>query len=422
MTTTAPRPNRAARRAAAKRSPRLRRRALAGLAGAALSVAGLIGGAGTASATTLSEANVPPGAPTLSDAGYWMATPSGLVGSFGGTGSYGELPVVPAHPVVGMAGTPDGHGYWEVASDGGVFTMGDAGFYGSTGGSPPASPVTGMMAAPGGGGYWLYGSDGSVYAFGDATPRGSGTASLPAGQSVVGAAVGTGTGTPGGSFPDVPAPTIGAASYPAGATGYDISWPQCGGAYPPPSQVAVVGVNDGFSFSTNPCMASEASWGGQSLSLYINLDSPEGSDSSAWSNGPAGTCAAGDLECESYNWGYNAAQSSVATATGDHLKASMWWLDVETGNYWSPSTAANDQVVAGAIAALRADGLTVSIYSTGYQWGQIAGAYVPGVPVWYPTGTSTSNPGAWCSATSFAGGPVKLVQDAAGSYDGDYSC
>ncbi len=34
-------------------------------------------------------------------------------------------------PVVGMAATPDGQGYWLVASDGGVFSFGDAGFHGS---------------------------------------------------------------------------------------------------------------------------------------------------------------------------------------------------------------------------------------------------------------------------------------------------
>ncbi len=31
-----------------------------------------------------------------------------------------------------MAATPDGGGYWLVASDGGVFAYGDAGFYGSS--------------------------------------------------------------------------------------------------------------------------------------------------------------------------------------------------------------------------------------------------------------------------------------------------
>ena len=30
-------------------------------------------------------------------------------------------------PVVGMASTPDGAGYWLVAADGGIFAFGDAG-------------------------------------------------------------------------------------------------------------------------------------------------------------------------------------------------------------------------------------------------------------------------------------------------------
>ena len=36
-------------------------------------------------------------------------------------------------PIVGIAATPDGGGYWLVAADGGVFSFGDAHFYGSTG-------------------------------------------------------------------------------------------------------------------------------------------------------------------------------------------------------------------------------------------------------------------------------------------------
>ncbi len=42
-------------------------------------------------------------------------------------------------PVVGMAATPDGKGYWEVASDGGIFAFGDARFHGSDGGSTSTS-------------------------------------------------------------------------------------------------------------------------------------------------------------------------------------------------------------------------------------------------------------------------------------------
>ena len=33
--------------------------------------------------------------------------------------------------MVGIAATPDGHGYWLAASDGGVFAFGDAPFDGS---------------------------------------------------------------------------------------------------------------------------------------------------------------------------------------------------------------------------------------------------------------------------------------------------
>jgi hypothetical protein len=47
-------------------------------------------------------------------------------------------------PVVGMAATPDGGGYWLVASDGGIFSFGDATFYGSTGGLTLSKPVVGM--------------------------------------------------------------------------------------------------------------------------------------------------------------------------------------------------------------------------------------------------------------------------------------
>ena len=39
-------------------------------------------------------------------------------------------------PIVGMAATPTGDGYWLVASDGGIFAYGDAGFFGSHGGAP----------------------------------------------------------------------------------------------------------------------------------------------------------------------------------------------------------------------------------------------------------------------------------------------
>ena len=41
-------------------------------------------------------------------------------------------------PSVGFASTPDGRGYWLVASRGEVYAFGDAGYYGSLGATQPA--------------------------------------------------------------------------------------------------------------------------------------------------------------------------------------------------------------------------------------------------------------------------------------------
>jgi len=70
--------------------------------------------------------------------------------------------------VVGMAATPDGGGYWLVASDGGIFAFGSAGFFGSTGSLHLVLPVVGMTVALRGSGYWMVAADGGIFAFGSA--------------------------------------------------------------------------------------------------------------------------------------------------------------------------------------------------------------------------------------------------------------
>jgi hypothetical protein len=54
--------------------------------------------------------------------------------------------------IVGIAATPTGNGYWEVASDGGIFAFGAARFYGSMGGQHLNAPVVGFAATPVGAG------------------------------------------------------------------------------------------------------------------------------------------------------------------------------------------------------------------------------------------------------------------------------
>jgi hypothetical protein len=64
--------------------------------------------------------------------------------------------------------TPSGAGYWIVGSDGGIFTYGDAEFFGSLGDTALSAPITDMASTPSGCGYWLLGADGGVFTFGDA--------------------------------------------------------------------------------------------------------------------------------------------------------------------------------------------------------------------------------------------------------------
>ncbi len=114
-----------------------------------------------------------PGPPTP-EPGYWQVASDGGVFTFGSAGFFGSTGSMRLNkPVVGMAATPDHQGYWLVASDGGVFAFGDAGFYGSTGSMVLNKPVIGMIPTLDGRGYWLIASDGGIFAFGDATFYGS---------------------------------------------------------------------------------------------------------------------------------------------------------------------------------------------------------------------------------------------------------
>jgi hypothetical protein len=74
--------------------------------------------------------------------------------------------------VVGITPTTDGQGYYEVASDGGIFAF-SAPFFGSMGGHHLNAPMVGIAAAPDMAGYWEFGADGGVFAFGSAPSQGS---------------------------------------------------------------------------------------------------------------------------------------------------------------------------------------------------------------------------------------------------------
>jgi hypothetical protein len=115
-----------------------------------------------------------------------MATvPNGsliMVGSDGGVFSIGQAEFFgslsgQAHSpsIVAIAADPGTGGYWLAGRDGGIYAM-HAGYYGSLGHVHLTSPIVAMAATPDGRGYWLASADGGVFAFGDARYAGSAAA------------------------------------------------------------------------------------------------------------------------------------------------------------------------------------------------------------------------------------------------------
>jgi hypothetical protein len=236
------------------------------------------------------------------------------------------------------------------------------------------------------------------------------------------------------------------AQDPGGATGYDISWPECGGPMPPASSIAVVGADGGHPFSQNPCLQQEAAWAATATThaQYMVLDSPIGFTSPhvleyAY-HGPAGDCTTTEFACQSFNWGYNAAYFAVQSASAAGATSSKWWLDIElptsssidppgaqcyTPNFWICDQSLNSIVVAAAEVALRAQGKDVGVYSTQKQWGAITGGLPLGGPIWiagydYPASTycDVANAGKYW----FAAGAPDMVQSLPATYDPDTAC
>jgi hypothetical protein len=70
-----------------------------------------------------------------------------------------------------------------VASDGGVFCFGDARFAGSTVDIALNRPIVGIAATPSGAGYWFLAADGGISAFGDARYLGGANNRVHAGDA-----------------------------------------------------------------------------------------------------------------------------------------------------------------------------------------------------------------------------------------------
>jgi hypothetical protein len=202
-------------------------------------------------------------------------------------------------------------------------------------------------------------------------------------------------------------------------TGYDVSYPQCPGTTPPSGNFGIVGVNTGRPFTFNGCLATEYSKAPQSPapSLYINSAyagayrkdiTPGCSTASASITGTRAQRQAWAIGCSEADTSANAAPAG----------ASMWWLDVETGNSWSSSNQSlNRFAIQGAVSRLATpNGPPVGIYSTASMWTTITGGSFAPIGAdadWVPSGSC---------GTGFAGLPVWLTQSVSGGVDYDHAC
>ena len=226
---------------------------------------------------------------------------------------------------------------------------------------------------------------------------------------------------------------------PPTSRGYDISWPQCGSAYPSNPAFGIVGVNKGIVFSPNPCLASEITWaGGSAAQLYANTGNPGPALSSHWPKGQTSPrfCdpAHPDTADCAFDYGYNAAADSYADAVAafnalglaTSPAATTWWLDVETSNSWRSDTTLNEAALQGEAWYFTsiAQVAKLGIYSTGYQWGVITGgssafgAYAS----WIAGVGNLQNAQSHCVGSGFTGGGIALAQYASNGFDADLVC
>lgn len=268
-----------------------------------------------------------------------------------------------------------------------------------------------------------------VLAFGTLLTSAGAALAAPVDTAVAAARPGGGGGGGGGGGPKA-------------TRGFDISWPQCDGAYPSNPAFGIVGVNRGIVFSENPCLASQITWaGGTSGELYVNTANPGPALSSHWPAGQTAprfcdTANPDTADC-AYDYGWNAAAASFEIVVASYgalgLAASpaeaAWWLDVETSNTWreeSFALAFNVAALQGQVDYLESVGVTrLGFYSTTYQWGLITGATLvfSGYPSWGAGAPSERVARNHCQSTpGFTGGRLAMVQYPWSGFDADLRC
>ncbi|MDE3064466.1 MAG: hypothetical protein KGJ36_02215 [Acidobacteriota bacterium] len=248
------------------------------------------------------------------------------------------------------------------------------------------------------------------------------------------------------------AATATAPVVPATSLGFDISFPQCGHPYPTAPGFAIIGVNRGHAFSTNPCLDGELRWGRDSQradqAFYLNTGAP-GPGDPHWPRRqrvPQACRGANSIPC-AYDYGWNSARASFDSALGLLLRRAVpsplvvatsarWWLDVESANPWETwlagfgpsrhSQLIDQAALRGSLGYLKSRGVAyVGIYSSVPMWRKLMGrtsSAFSAVPEWIPGSASLPEAQRNCATRPFAGGFVAMLQYPSRGYDGDYRC
>ena len=225
---------------------------------------------------------------------------------------------------------------------------------------------------------------------------------------------------------------VGAMAYTSGSTGYDISYPQCGGPYPS-GAFGIVGVNGGYPFVYyNPCLSDQYSHT-TNAALYINTGydpsytQVDGKHSTAECVTQSATTTGSPAQQAAWAVGCSEASRSIAYAASQGASSpSSWWLDVETSNSWSSTDLSlNQYTIQGIVdTLLRQSPAAVGVYSTAYQWRTIVGNLpVSGVLAdWVATGSTSAGRARVSCETGFSGRPVWFVQYLRAGFDTNYTC
>jgi hypothetical protein len=217
-------------------------------------------------------------------------------------------------------------------------------------------------------------------------------------------------------------PAQAANPYPAGAQGVDLSWPNCNRQQPPPASFAIIGVNDGHPFSTNPCLPRQYGWytNTQPTGLYLNTGYTPRYQHQITASCSQQTRTLGLAKSQAYAIGCSEASSSLQQLQQLHLPTpGVFWLDVETGGTWSDNPQLNVQTLRGMISELNTlqPQAVVGIYSFPPMWRQITGNWDTNLPEWIPRANGDDP----CH-TPFSTGPVWLAQGGTRTLDTDQTC